>query len=149
MSAEQTIPIIPRKVLFGNPDKIQARLSPDGSHIAFLAPLNGVLNVWVAPRENPDAARPVTRDTGRGIRVFFWAYTSKHILYVQDRNGDENWRIYSVDLTADHTRDLTPLEGVQAHIYRVSYKLPTEILIGLNDRDPKLHDVYRLHIETG
>lgn len=149
MSAEQTIPIIPRKVLFGNPDKIQARLSPDGSHIAFLAPLNGVLNVWVAPRENPDAARPVTRDTGRGIRVFFWAYTSKHILYVQDRNGDENWRIYSVDLTADHTRDLTPLEGVQAHIYRVSYKLPTEILIGLNDRDPKLHDVYRLHIGTG
>lgn len=149
MSAERTIPIIPRKVLFGNPDKIQARLSPDGSHIAFLAPLNGVLNVWVAPIENPDAARPVTRDTGRGIRIFFWAYTNRHILYLQDKNGDENWRIYSVDLTTDQTRDLTPLEGVQAQIYRVSYKLPTEILIGLNDRDSHMHDVYRLNIGTG
>lgn len=149
MSTAQSIPIIPRKVLFGNPDKIQAQLSPDGSHIAFLAPLNGVLNVWVAPQENPDAAKPVTRDTGRGIQVFFWAYTNKHILYLQDKNGDENWRIYSVDLTTDQTKDLTPFEGVQAKIYKVSYKLPTEILIGLNNRDSRMHDVYRLNIKTG
>ena len=149
MSVERSIAIIPRKVLFGNPDKIQARISPDGSHIAFLAPLNGVLNVWVAPTENPDAAKPVTRDTGRGIRVFFWAYTNRHILYLQDKNGDENWRIYSVALSDLQTEDLTPFEGVQAQIYRVSYKLPTEILIGLNNRDPQLHDVYRLNIETG
>jgi dipeptidyl aminopeptidase/acylaminoacyl peptidase len=149
MSPEKSIAIIPRKVLFGNPDKIQPRLSPDGSYVAFLAPLNGVLNVWVGPADNPDAAKPVTRDTGRGIRAYFWAYTSRHILYIQDKDGDENWRIYSVDLATDHTRDLTPLEGVQAQIYKVSHKLPAEILIGLNNRDSRMHDVYRLNIETG
>ncbi|MCX8103743.1 MAG: S9 family peptidase [Candidatus Bipolaricaulota bacterium] len=149
MSTAKPIPIIPRTVLFGNPDKIQARLSPDGSQIAFLAPLNGVLNVWVAPRENPDAAKPVTRDTKRGIQFYFWAHTNRHILYIQDKEGDENWRIYSVDLATDQIKDLTPFEGVQAQIYKVSYKLPTEILIGLNNRDPQMHDVYRLNIETG
>ena len=149
MNASTAVPIIPRKVLFGNPDRIQARLSPDGSHIAFLAPLNGVLNVWVAPIENPEAAKPVTRDTKRGIRFYFWAYTNRHILYIQDKDGDENWRIYSVDLSTHSTKDLTPFEGVQAEIYKVSYKLPTEILIGLNNRDSRMHDVYRLNIETG
>lgn len=149
MNASTAVPIIPRKVLFGNPDRIQARLSPDGSHIAFLAPLNGVLNVWVAPIENPEAAKPVTRDTKRGIRFYLWAYTNRHILYIQDKDGDENWRIYSVDLSTHSTKDLTPFEGVQAEIYKVSYKLPTEILIGLNNRDSRMHDVYRLNIETG
>nr|BAL58169.1 aminopeptidase [uncultured Acetothermia bacterium] len=149
MNASTAVSIIPRKVLFGNPDRIQARLSPDGSHIAFLAPLNGVLNVWVAPIENPEAAKPVTRDTKRGIRFYFWAYTNRHILYIQDKDGDENWRIYSVDLSTHSTKDLTPFEGVQAEIYKVSYKLPTEILIGLNNRDSRMHDVYRLNIETG
>lgn len=143
------IPIIPRKVLFGNPDKIQVRLSPDGSHLAFLAPLNGVLNVWVGPADNPDAAQPVTHDTGRGIQYFFWAYTNRHILYVQDKNGDENWRVYSVALPDLHTQDLTPLEGVQARIAKVSHNFPTEILVGLNDRDKHHHDLYRLNIETG
>ncbi len=143
------IPIIPRKVLFGNPDKIQVRLSPDGSHLAFLAPLNGVLNVWVGPADNPDAAQPVTHDTGRGIQYFFWAYTNRHILYVQDKNGDENWRVYSVTLSDLHTQDLTPLEGVQARIAKVSHNFPTEILVGLNDRDKHHHDLYRLNIETG
>nr|BAL56207.1 aminopeptidase [uncultured Acetothermia bacterium]BAL59919.1 aminopeptidase [Candidatus Acetothermum autotrophicum] len=149
MNASTAVPIIPRKVLFGNPDRIQARLSPDGSHIAFLAPLNGVLNVWVAPIENPEAAKPVTRDTKRGIRFYFWAYTNRHILYIQDKDGDENWRIYSVDLSTHSTKDLTPFEGVQAEIYKVSYKQPHEILIGLNNRDSRMHDVYRLNIETG
>jgi dipeptidyl aminopeptidase/acylaminoacyl peptidase len=143
------VPLIPRKVLFGNPDKIQPSLSPDGVHLAFLAPVDGVLNIWVGPADDPDAAWPVTYDRGRGIQEYFWAYTNKHILYIQDRDGDENWRIYSVDISNGHLQELTPLTGVQARIYNISHKFPSEILIGLNNRDARLHDVYRLNIETG
>jgi len=144
-----SVPLIPRKVLFDNPDRTQVRISPDGAHLAWLAPLDGVLNVWVAPFGDPNNARPVTHDTGRGIRWFFWAYTHRHILYGQDKNGDENWRIYAVDLENDTTRDLTPFEGAQAQIYAVSYKFPGEILVGLNQRDPQWHDLYRLDILNG
>jgi dipeptidyl aminopeptidase/acylaminoacyl peptidase len=142
-------PLIPRKAFFGNPDKIQPRLSPDGAHLAFLAPADGVLNVWVGPADDPDAARPVTHDTKRGIQAYGWAYTNRHILYIQDRDGDENWRIYSVELSNDRVQELTPVAGVQARIYKISHRLPSEILIGLNNRDARLHDVYRLNIETG
>jgi Tol biopolymer transport system component len=142
-------PLIPRKVLFGNPDKASVQLSPNGSQIAYLAPRDGVLNVWVAPREDPNAARPVTNDTGRGVRFYTWAFTNTDILYIQDKNGDENWRIYRVDLESDETKDLTPFEGVQAQFYAFSPKHPGEIVIGINNRQPEWHDAYRLDIATG
>jgi Tol biopolymer transport system component len=107
------IPIIPRKVIWGNPDKASVQISPDGAFVAYLAPRDGVLNVWVAPRAGLGGAQPVTHDTGRGIRFYLWAYTSKHILYIQDNDGDENWRLFSVDVTSTHSRDLTPFDGVQ------------------------------------
>jgi dipeptidyl aminopeptidase/acylaminoacyl peptidase len=143
------IPLIPRKILFGNPDKAMVTLSPDGAQIAYLAPRDGVLNVWVAPREDPAAARPVTHDTGRGVRFYLWAYTNRHILYIQDKNGDENWRLYGVDLDGDQTRDLTPFEEVQVQIQATSPKTPGEIVIGLNHRVPEWHDLYRLNLNTG
>jgi len=142
-------PLIPREVLFGNPDKVTVRLSPDGTWISYLAPVDGVLNVWVGPAADPDLAEPVTNDTDRGIRIYFWAYTNEHILYLQDQAGDENWRVYSVNLETGETTDLTPLEGVQARIQALSQKFPEEILIALNDRDPTLHDIYRANITTG
>ncbi len=141
--------LIPRQVLFGNPDRASPLLSPDGTKIGYLAPVNGVLNVWVGPAEDPAAAKPVTNDTSRGIRTYFWAYTNKHILYLQDKNGDENWRVYSVDLTTGQNRDLTPVEGVRAQIQEVSFKFPGEMLVGLNDRNPQYHDLYRVNIDTG
>jgi dipeptidyl aminopeptidase/acylaminoacyl peptidase len=143
------IPIIPRQVLFGNPDKAMVKISPDGTKIGYLAPVDGVLNVWVGPVDDPAAARPVTKDTYRGIRFYSWAYTNEHVLYIQDKGGDENWRLYSVDLGSSEIQDLTPIEGVQARVQGVSHKYPGEILVGLNDRDPKLHDLYRVDIETG
>jgi len=149
MSQIDAAPLIPREVLFGNPDKITVRLSPDGDRISYLAPVDGVLNVWVGPADDTDSAKPVTNDTDRGIRIYFWAYTNKHILYLQDQAGDENWRVYSVNLETGQTIDLTPLEGVQARIQAVSQKFPEEILIALNDRDPTLHDIYRINITTG
>ena len=145
---QATTPLIPRTVLFGNPDRATPRLSPDGTSIAYLAPVEGVLNVWVAPTEDLAQAKPVTSDRTRGIRIFFWAYTSRHILYLQDKGGDENWRAYSVDLNTGETLDLTPVEGVQARIQEVSPKFPDEIMVGLNDRDAQLHDLYQVNIGT-
>ena len=149
ISRPDATPLIPREVLFGNPDKITVRLSPDGTRISYLAPVDGVLNVWVGPADDPGAAEPVTNDTDRGVRTYFWAYTSEHVLYLQDQAGDENWRVYSVNLATGETTDLAPLEGVQARIQAVSQKFPEEILIALNDRDPTLHDIYRANITTG
>ena len=77
-----TVPaLIPRKILFGNPDRAMVHISPDGAHLSWLAPVDGVLNVWVAPRDDLTAARPVTRDAGRGIRFYGWSYTNQHIIY--------------------------------------------------------------------
>lgn len=141
--------MIPRDVLFGNPDWVAARLSPDGKRLSYLAPSNGVMNVFVGPADDPKAARPVTQDKKRGIRVYFWAYTNEHVLYLQDKDGDENWHVFAVDLNTQTTKDLTPIAGVRAAIEKVSYKHPDEILVGLNDRDPALHDIHKINIRTG
>ena len=141
--------LIPRDVLFGNPDRAAVRLSPDGQQLAYIAPLDGVMNIWVAPAADPSAAKAITHDKGRGIRQYFWAYTNQHILYLQDKDGDENWRVYSLDLRSGEAKDLTPAKGVQARIQEVSEKHPAEILIALNDRNPQLHDIYRVNVDTG
>src|SRR4051812_8196505 len=90
--------LIPRQVLFGNPDRAAVRLSHDGKYISYLAPRDGVLNVWVAPIDKPSDAKPVTTDTKRGIQVYSWAYNNQHILYLQDEGGDENWNVHAVEL---------------------------------------------------
>ncbi len=145
----EPVPLIPRATLFGNPDRAGTQLSPDGKQISYLSAVNGVLNVWVGPSSDPAAAKPVTSDTKRGIRQYFWAYTNQHLLYLQDTGGDENWRVYCVDLAGGKTTDLTPLPGVAARIEEVSENFPTEVLIGLNDRNPQYHDVHRVNITTG
>ena len=149
MVASTTPPLIPRRVLFGNPDKTATQISPDGRQLSYLAPVDGVLNVWVSPIDDPAAAQPVTQDRGRGIRFYGWAYTNTHILYIQDQGGDENWRLYSVDLTRGATVDLTPVEGTQARIQQSSPDFPDELLVALNDRALELHDIYRINIRTG
>ena len=141
--------LIPRHVLFGNPDKASAQISPDGMHISYLAPVNGVLNVWVAPADRPSEARPVTRDAGRGIRFYGWAYTGAHIAYLQDSGGDENWHVYVVSLDSGEVLDITPIEGVQAQIQEAGPKYPEQLLVGLNDRDPQFHDIYCIDLITG
>ncbi len=141
--------LISRQVLFGNPDRAGVKISPDGSKISYLSAVDGVLNVWVGPAGDPGAARPVTHDEKRGIRIYFWAYTSSDVIYLQDKGGDENWRAYAVDLATGKERDLTPIEGVRANINAVSHKHPDEILVGLNDRDKRYHDIYRINLKTG
>lgn len=143
------LPLIPRRVFFGNPDRTQVTISPDGAHLAWLAPRNGVLNVWVAPRERPADARPVTADAGRGIRFYAWAYTGRDILYIQDKGGDENWRVYSADVNTGEVGDLTPFDGVAAQIVGLSHRRPDELLVALNNRDPQWHDIYRVNLTSG
>jgi dipeptidyl aminopeptidase/acylaminoacyl peptidase len=140
--------LIPRRVLFGNPERTMVQLSHDGKHLSFLAPVNGVQNVWVAPVDNLSEARAITSATERGIPFAMWLYSNEHILYVQDRAGDENWRLYSVNIATLEERDLTPFEGVRADPMGFSERFPDEILVGLNDRVPQLHDLYIINIRT-
>jgi dipeptidyl aminopeptidase/acylaminoacyl peptidase len=146
--------LIPLPVLFGNPERVSPSISPDGTQLAWIAPHDGVLNVWLAPvsvQAGVDlaAARVVTHDTDRGIREFGWAHDGRHLLYLQDTGGDENWRLHDVDVQTMEHRDLTPFEGVQTQIVAMERKLPHEILVGLNRDNPELHDVYRLDLVTG
>jgi dipeptidyl aminopeptidase/acylaminoacyl peptidase len=176
---DQVAPLIPRRVLFGNPDKAMARMSHDGKRLAYLAPLKnddgeGVLNVFVGPIDDPNAAKPVTHEKDRPVGGYFWAYTNQHILYSQDNKGDENFHVYAVNVDTGETKDITPLdqksataadksaaekekdkqagdEGpkVRAEINEVSWRFPDEVVIGLNNRDPRYHDLYLVNINTG
>ena len=141
--------MIPRQVLFGNPEKSMARISPDGEYLSYLAPVEGVLNVWISKVDDPDSARPITNDEERGIRYYDWTYDGQHILYYQDAKGDEDWHVYATNIATGETRDLTPFEKVNSQILSVNEKTPNEILIGINNRNPQLHDVYRIELSTG
>ena len=90
--------LIPRKVLFGNPERTSVKLSHDGAHISYLAPVDGVMNVWVGPVDAIEEARPVTEDKGRGGQDHFWTYNPRYVMYLQDRDGDENWHAYVVNV---------------------------------------------------
>ena len=141
--------LISRRVLFGNPERTSVKLSHDGARISYLAPVDGVMNVWVAPVGAIEEARAVTEDTGRGIRTHFWTYNPSYVMYLQDRDGDENWHVYAVNVETGESRDLVPFEGVQAVPKEGSPKFPDEVLIAINNRDPHLHDLYRVNILTG
>lgn len=147
-SPNMSIELIPRKVLLGNPVKTSPQISPDGTRMAYLAPVNDVLNVWVGTIGSEDYA-PVTKDTERGIRFYFWARDNKHILYIQDVGGNENWRLYATNLETRETRDLTPFEAVQTQVIDLDKHFPNELIIGMNKDNPKVHDVYHLDLTSG
>ena len=148
-SAATTSPLIERKILFGNPDKAMVKLSPDGQYISYIAPREGVLNIWIAPSSDPLNAKPITDDKDRGIRSYYWAYNNTHIIFSQDEKGDENFRIYTYNLENKETKLLTNDKGVKAFLYGISHRSPNEILIGLNERDKRYFDVYKFDILKG
>ncbi len=142
-------PLIPRDVLFGNPEKTQPRISPDGKFLAYIAPDDkNVLQVWVRSVGTEDA-RKLTNDPKRGIRLFMWTFDGEHLLYQQDAAGDENFHLYAVNIKTEQTRDLTPYKGVQARLDDLDHKFPNEALIAMNKENPKKHDVYRVNLKTG
>ena len=150
------IPLIPRKILFGNPKYAAPKLSPDGKFIAYLAPSQDekeVLNVFVRDTSDSETARMITKDTSRGIRQFSWAQDSKTILYLQDFEGDENFHLWAVDIMLgggqQEARDLTPGENVKASSLMTNKRFPKEILVGTNERNSKHFDMYRVELATG
>ncbi len=142
-------PLISRQVLFGNPVKAGPQISPDGQKLAYLAPdKQGVLNVWVRTvGKNDDTV--VTKDKKRGIRQYFWQQDAEHLLYIQDQDGDENFHLYQTSLKTGSTRDLTPFSAIRVQIAGADPKFPDTMLVALNIRDPRLHDVYRLNLKNG
>ena len=142
-------PLLDRELLFGNPERAQGRISPDGRWLSWLAPVDGVLNVFVAPVEAPAAARAITADRLRGIREHQWSRDAARVLYVQDLGGDENWHVYAVDPNSGTVLDLTPGDAVQGQLLADSPRHPRHVVIGCNDRVPEVHDWYRVDVTTG
>jgi dipeptidyl aminopeptidase/acylaminoacyl peptidase len=142
-------PLIPRTVLFGNPEKVSPQLSPDGRHLAYIAPdKKNVLQVWLRT-VGKDDDRPLTADKKRGIRTYLWAFDGRHLLYEQDTDGDENFHVHAVNVKTVEDRDLTPFKGVRAIIVDVDRVAPREILVGLNKKDKRKFDVYRIALDGG
>jgi len=148
--ADQKLPkLIPQKIIFGNPEQAAPQISPDGKKLATIAPYNDVLNIWVRSITKKGGGKPVTQDEEQGIIHFFWGGDSEHILYIQDKKGDENWRLHSVNVETSEVTDLTPFKKVQVRLIGLDKNFPDEVYIAMNKRDKKLHDLYHLNWKTG
>ncbi len=142
-------PLISRSIFFGNPQRARVLLSPDGKHFSYLAPHEGVLNVWVGDVNDPNSMHPITHNSKRGVSDYIWANTNQHIIYMDDNEGNEDWRIYRVDVNSGEKLSLVSKSKVQARLIAQSQYHPEEILVGINQRRPDFHDVYRLNIING
>jgi dipeptidyl aminopeptidase/acylaminoacyl peptidase len=140
-------PLLSRELLFGNPQRANGQLSPDGRWVGYVAPRDGVMNVYVAPSAEPTNGRPVTNDRVRGIRGYNFAHTGNHVLYAQDVGGDENFQVFVVDLTTAAEQALTPV-GSRAAVAALSPRHPEEVVISVNDRDPRYFDLVRVNLLT-
>ncbi len=150
--------LIDREVLFGNPEYAGAQISPDGKYISFIKPYKDTMNVWVKGIDEPfSAARPMTADTARPVRQYFWSRDGKYILFVQDKGGDENFNVYAVDPAGrpaagsdvPMARNLTDAKGIRAEIEAVPRSDPDALYVGINERDKAWHDLYKVQISTG
>lgn len=146
---DKNMNLIPREVLFGNPDKAGVKLSKDGKYISYLAPLDGVLNIFIMETGNSvESSIPITHDTNRGIRSYFWTYDNENIVYMQDEGGNEDWHAHVVNIKTKKVTNVTPFKGVRSMIEKVSDVFPKEIVISLNKNNPKYFDLYKLNLDT-
>ncbi len=148
-AAPPETPLIERAKFFGNPTKTKGLLSPDGQWLSWIAPRDGVLNVWVAPVADPSQAKPITSEKIRPIFSSFWSPDSKSVLFINDNGGDENYLLYGVEVASGTQRNYTPFEKTRAEVIGISRKVKNRILIGLNNRDARWHDVHSLDLKTG
>ncbi len=141
--------LIPRDALFGNPERASVLISPDGKTLSWVAPVDGVLNVWVTPAGDPSKARAITNDKARGIRNYFWSYQPDTLLYLRDSGGDEDFHLFSVNVTTGKATDLTPFPKTTSQVVGTSHAHPESILVGMNDREAQWHDLYRVDLASG
>jgi dipeptidyl aminopeptidase/acylaminoacyl peptidase len=149
MAGHANIPLIPRKTFFENANALNPKLSPNGRWLAWIAAVDDVTNVWVAPRDDLTKARPITRQTDRPIFVHWFARTNAHVLFWKDRDGDENFNLWCVGIDGSGVRNLTPYPNVLARVVGFHHENPNLIAIGMNDRDARWHDLYIVDILTG
>lgn len=141
--------MIPRALLFGNPSIAAPSISPDGRWLAWSARTGQVMNLWVAPRGQLEAARQLTFDTRRGVTGHAWSQDSAYLLFSQDTDGDENFKLHAVTLATGAQRCLTPFAGTRASIAAISRHAPGQILIHLNRRDRRFADLFMLDLASG
>ncbi|MBE0461680.1 MAG: S9 family peptidase, partial [Candidatus Aminicenantes bacterium] len=139
--------LIPMEDFFQNPEKTGFSLSPDGEHLAFMKPWENRLNVHVQKIGEEDVTR-ITSATERDIAGYFWANNNR-IAYVQDRAGDENFRLYAVNIDGSEEKELTPFEKVRVQLIDELKEDDELMLIGMNKRDARVFDAYRINVNTG
>jgi dipeptidyl aminopeptidase/acylaminoacyl peptidase len=141
--------LIPRKVLFGNPQVANPKLSPDGKYLAYSAPDEAnVMQLWLRTMNQQDD-RVITADRKRGIITYAWTYKPNSLLYIQDSDGDENFHLYLVDVQSAVVRDLTPFQDVKAHLVKLDFRFPDLALVRMNLNNCQTFDVYRINLSTG
>lgn len=143
------VPLITREALFGNPVRSGGTLSPDGKWLGWMAPHEGVMNVFIAPFDKPAEARRMTSAKDRPIPFFSFTRDSASVIYIQDKAGDENFLLYQVNISTGEERTLTPFENTRARVVGGSHQIRDKLLVGLNNRDARYHDVYLLNLTSG
>lgn len=141
--------LIPRAVLIGTPERTHLQVSPDGAYLSWLALSNHVLNIWVAKAGDLASARAVPANPGRPVSQYFWTFDGKHLVYLQDRDGDENEHLYRVHVASGEAVDLTPVTGARVDAVELSENKPDTVVVGLNDRDPYFSDLYQISLTSG
>lgn len=147
MESTSSVRKIPLKDFFKNPDKVSLKISPDGKHLAYLSSYERRMNIFVQELGSSESTR-LTSETDRGIADYFWDENDR-IIFARDQGGDENYRLYAVDIQGKEQIDLTPFEDVQAHIVDDLGEIKNELLVGLNKRNKEIFDVYRLNTRSG
>ena len=140
-------PLIPMEDFMRNPEKSSFQISPDGNHIAYMKPWKTRMNVFVLNMNTNEETR-LTSSELRGVYGFTWL-TDNRVGYVKDDGGDENMHFYAVNIDGTNELDLTPFENVQARIIDDLEDDPDYVIIGLNKRNPQVHDPYRVNINDG
>ena len=149
-SSDESPGLLPRRLIFRDSERSVVRISADGTRIAFRAPVDGVLNLWAAPLDRIEEARPITTVTDRNLGHWIvWMRDNRHLVFFREAAGDENWRAWRADLETGDVRPLTPGPGVTCYIQQSSCHFPNELLISHNARDKRYFNVYRVNVATG
>jgi dipeptidyl aminopeptidase/acylaminoacyl peptidase len=138
-------PEVPVELLLGNPERKAPALSPAGDKLAFLAPRDGVMNIWVQPLQGGEA-RAVTSVKERDLAHVDWSGDGDYLLHLRDTDGDEDFHLWAVPADGGAPRDLTPFPGCRAEMVRVDPDHPDVCWIALNKDDPTRHDLYSLRL---